>query len=321
MQNARQPYLTDSDIMELHYGPQDHLGSTRAVIQREGASVKVVEAMMYQAYGKMVPLAVQTDPVRMTFTTKEFDNESGMGLYYFGARYLDPEIGSWASTDRMHQFYSPYAYASNGRDGSTNPIEFIDYDGNWGPIEHTIFSGGDVGVALVDNYRNRQNTEKGRNGEAYAHEFVNSPATFNALMVMKNPRLDLFTNHEWRDIQEHVFQDYYHHFETKALSPIQRRFKDKEKLKKYQDEGSGLLLSPFALVWVIDMIWAKVVYNREYNSLWLSYHQISKIEKTIPQYVSGHKRIQNPTITTTERISEQEIPFNYRGVDLSNEKK
>jgi RHS repeat-associated protein len=79
---------------------------------------------MYQAYGKMVPLAVQTDPVRMTFTTKEFDSESGMGLYYFGARYLDPEIGAWTSTDPKGQYRNPYKYSSN-------PINTIDPDGQW----------------------------------------------------------------------------------------------------------------------------------------------------------------------------------------------
>jgi RHS repeat-associated protein len=143
MQNARQPYLTDSDIMELHYGPQDHLGSTRAVIQREGASVKVVEAMMYQAYGKMVSLAVQTDPVRMTFTTKEFDNESGMGLYYFGARYLDPEVGAWTSTDPKEVFWNDYSYG-------VNPISFIDPDGQ-GPVGAIIgcVIGAYVGASLA----------------------------------------------------------------------------------------------------------------------------------------------------------------------------
>jgi RHS repeat-associated protein len=133
MQNARQPYLTDSDIMELHYGPQDHLGSTRAVIQREGASVKVVESMMYQAYGKMIPLAVQTDPVRMTFTTKEFDNESGMGLYYFGKRYYDAEVGRWISPDPNRQFHDLYRY-------TTNPIAFVDLQG-LDDFYYTIVSG------------------------------------------------------------------------------------------------------------------------------------------------------------------------------------
>ncbi len=61
---------------------------------------------------------------------KEFDEEgedfangvAGIGLFYFGARYYDPEIGLWTSTDSAEQFWSLYAYGSN-------PINSIDPDG------------------------------------------------------------------------------------------------------------------------------------------------------------------------------------------------
>ncbi|MBO4712907.1 MAG: hypothetical protein J5615_03330 [Fibrobacter sp.] len=49
-----------------------------------------------------------------------------LGLYYFGARYLDPMLGVWTSVDPARQFASPYLYAGNGM----NPIGAIDPDGN-----------------------------------------------------------------------------------------------------------------------------------------------------------------------------------------------
>ena len=49
-----------------------------------------------------------------------------LGLYYFGARYLDPMLGMWISVDPKRQFSSPYLYAGNGM----NPIGAIDPDGN-----------------------------------------------------------------------------------------------------------------------------------------------------------------------------------------------
>lgn len=49
-----------------------------------------------------------------------------LGLYYFGARYLDPTLGLWTSVDPVRQFASPYLYAGNG----VNPIGAIDPDGN-----------------------------------------------------------------------------------------------------------------------------------------------------------------------------------------------
>ena len=46
----------------------------------------------------------------------------GSNLYYFGARYYDPELGIWTSTDPNGQFFNPYSY-------STNPLNFIDPTG------------------------------------------------------------------------------------------------------------------------------------------------------------------------------------------------
>jgi RHS repeat-associated protein len=139
------------------YYIKDHLGSTRQVIYETGAgNTAIAEGTWYQAYGKMRPLTEPAKGEKVTekFTGKEYDedeNGSGIGMFYFGARYYDADVGLWASTDKMHQFFSSYAYASNGREGNTNPILFVDYDGNWGPIEHMLLSGGDFGVSMVDN--------------------------------------------------------------------------------------------------------------------------------------------------------------------------
>jgi RHS repeat-associated protein len=58
------------------------------------------------------------------FNAKERDEETG--LYYYGARYLDPETAVWYGVDPLvmkHPDYSPYAYCFN------NPINFIDPNG------------------------------------------------------------------------------------------------------------------------------------------------------------------------------------------------
>jgi len=59
------------------------------------------------------------------FIVKE--RNRGTGLLYFGARYLDPEIGRWLSLDRFMDKYpscSPYNYVLN------NPICFTDITGD-----------------------------------------------------------------------------------------------------------------------------------------------------------------------------------------------
>ena len=58
------------------------------------------------------------------FNAKELDEETG--LYYYGARYYDPRLSLWMSTDPLQEKYpniSPYCYTVN------NPLKFIDPTG------------------------------------------------------------------------------------------------------------------------------------------------------------------------------------------------
>ena len=58
------------------------------------------------------------------FNAKELDNETG--LYYYGARYLDPTGAMWLSVDPMWEKYagmSPYNYCAG------NPVKLVDPDG------------------------------------------------------------------------------------------------------------------------------------------------------------------------------------------------
>ena len=58
------------------------------------------------------------------FNGKELDEETG--LYYYGARYLNPTSGMWLSVDPLFEKYvgmSPYNYCAG------NPVKLVDVDG------------------------------------------------------------------------------------------------------------------------------------------------------------------------------------------------
>jgi RHS repeat-associated protein len=85
---------------------------------------------------------------------KEFDDEgklsdgmSGMRLSYFGRRYYDPEIGYWIAVDPKGQFFNGYAYAGGG----TNPIIFVDPNGEWIGFAIGATIGGIAGLAYGYN--------------------------------------------------------------------------------------------------------------------------------------------------------------------------
>jgi RHS repeat-associated protein len=51
---------------------------------------------------------------------------SRMNLSYFGARYYDPDLGIFLSTDPEEQYWSPFTYCGN------DPINTVDFDGTVG---------------------------------------------------------------------------------------------------------------------------------------------------------------------------------------------
>ncbi len=113
---------SDGDLKFLH---TDHLNSTNVVTDADGEQVKLYE---YKPYGQTQVSRGDAD-VNYKFTGQEEDGESN--LYYYHARYYDPEIGRFIQPDSFVQEpYDPqtlnrYAYCRN------NPVKFIDPSGNF----------------------------------------------------------------------------------------------------------------------------------------------------------------------------------------------
>ena len=129
--NVGQEGRIDYEHGTAYYYLTGHLGSTRGVIDNTG---NWTEMNMYDAYGKLHPIGRGTEDTREKFTGKELDEDGavdgeteGMGLYYFGARYYDAEVGIWTATDPMDQFWDPYSYTGG------NPINLIDPTGELVP--------------------------------------------------------------------------------------------------------------------------------------------------------------------------------------------
>jgi RHS repeat-associated protein len=91
---------------QLYYYHGDHLGSAQIVTDPEG---KIYEQLEYTPYGELwvehLKTTIETTPFR--FTGKERDSETG--LYYYGARYLNPQTSMWLSADPAMGEYIPQA--------------------------------------------------------------------------------------------------------------------------------------------------------------------------------------------------------------------
>ena len=107
--------------LQFFYHP-DHLGSSNFITNLDG---EVVQHIEYVPFGEV--FIEERNNVWNTpylFNAKEFDEETGM--YYYGARYYDPRLSLWLSTDPMQEKYpnlTTYTFVEN------NPLNIVDPTG------------------------------------------------------------------------------------------------------------------------------------------------------------------------------------------------
>ena len=112
----------DTTIEETFFYHSDHLGST-SYITDEHANITQYDA--YLPYGELlVDEHSSSEDLPYKFNGKQFDEETG--LYYYGARYMNPVTSIWYGVDPLAEKYKSigaYVYCS------ANPIRLIDSDG------------------------------------------------------------------------------------------------------------------------------------------------------------------------------------------------
>jgi RHS repeat-associated protein len=99
---------TQQEKQQQYYYHGDHLGSAQLVTNWRG---EMYEHLEYTPYGELwvdhATSEVGLNPTLFRFTGKEMDVETG--LYYYGARYLDPKTSRWISADPAMGEYIPHA--------------------------------------------------------------------------------------------------------------------------------------------------------------------------------------------------------------------
>ena len=116
-------YVADNNVTEeTFYYHSDHLGSTSYITDD---SARVTQYTAYLPYGELlVDEHSSSEDMPYKFNGKELDEETG--LYYYGARYMQPITSIWYGIDPLTEKYpdvSAYVYCAG------NPIIRIDTDG------------------------------------------------------------------------------------------------------------------------------------------------------------------------------------------------
>ena len=138
----------DTTREETFFYHSDHLGST-SYITDDKANITQYDA--YLPYGELlVDEHSSSEDLPYKFNGKQFDEETG--LYYYGARCMNPKTSLWYGVDALAEKYVStgcYVYCID------NPVKFIDSDGNdiilivWASHDGRI---GHAGIA-ISNYK------------------------------------------------------------------------------------------------------------------------------------------------------------------------
>jgi RHS repeat-associated protein len=145
------------------YALRDHLGNTRVVFSDKNNSgsidnTEILSETHYYPFGKAFDGAWYNDATagkyRYLYNGKELSEEFDLNFYDYGARWLDPGLGSWWEVDPMagsSRRWSPYAYGNN------NPIRFIDPDG----MESSAYGGFTSSAELETSYAEEKSAKDG----------------------------------------------------------------------------------------------------------------------------------------------------------------
>ena len=194
----------DTTKEETFFYHSDHLGSTSYITDDKG---NITQYDAYLPYGELlVDEYSSSEDLPYKFNGKQFDEETG--LYYYGARYMNPITSLWYGVDPLAEKFpniGAYVYCHG------NPINMIDPDGK---DDYKLNKNGQISFWRRTNAKTTDRIFSGKShiliNKGLASQLVKNQ-TRNGTIALTNKSDDAFkffkfvadnTNVEWNLIGE-----------------------------------------------------------------------------------------------------------------------
>jgi RHS repeat-associated protein len=119
---------------------KDHLGNVRVAFGNDGSGFGIRQVNTYYPFGMSIRTLTSNSSNTIHrneygFNSKMYQDEMGLNLYDYGARFYDPVVARWWSMDPLADIspdLTPYRYAFN------NPLKFIDPNGMYESVYEMV---------------------------------------------------------------------------------------------------------------------------------------------------------------------------------------
>jgi RHS repeat-associated protein len=195
--------FTGEERVKQYYYHSDHLGSAQMITNYQGEEYERIEHTPYGELWIEKASSVSEVDIPYRFTGKERDAETG--LYYYGARYLDPKTSRWLSTDPAVGEYIPGAPVDEeakkrngnlpGMGGVFNTVNLhlYHYAGN-NPVKYTDPDGRSNSDDLgINELRNTRVLEENDSGRCLYNTLVGAAEDFFGINLTRKQKDELFS--------------------------------------------------------------------------------------------------------------------------------
>ena len=284
---------TESLPYQTYWVHPDHLGSGSVITNQIGITANWYE---YMPFGEMLMEQSNSEynnPYK--YNGKELDEATG--LYYYGARYMDPKTSIWLSVDPL-AIYNPVMETEFYGDGQHNGGVF--YSGNLNPYIYTYQN--PINYVDPNGKQNYYSSKLDGNGKRY-FEFTSQGANMqygSVVNVYDNDNKYVVKSYVGASAPGKAVEDYGKHY-LKAPEHISGWDATKEVAKTAwnSQETQPVLLAPVAAVLEVFAVGTiltnipRIKSSKELKSLInvlskddsrLGYNALQKLEKLVTKY-------------------------------------